>query len=123
MKIKYIFMSLICLLGACSTPTESNYIRNVKAWLGRAPAELVSQWGEPTQVLNNGTEQFYVYTVDKDISLPGTNDRYAQGQLDYISPLEGTSAYQMNLYCQTTFVVKNDRIIDWLFEGNACKAR
>ncbi len=123
MKIKYIIMCLVALLGACSTPTESNYIRNVKAWLGRTPTELVSQWGEPTQVINNGEEQFYIYMVDKNIQLPGTSDRYAQGQLDYISPLESTPAYQINLYCQTTFIVKNDRIMDWLFEGNACKAK
>lgn len=120
MRILSLF--ILGFLCACQGPTESNYVRNVKSWVGRTPEELITQWGTPTQVLNNGNEQFYIYTVTKEIPLPETQDQGGNGQLNYISPIQGTSAYQTDLFCQTTFVVRNDRIIDWDFEGNACKA-
>ena len=120
MRILSLFV--LGFLCACQGPTESNYIRNVKSWVGRTPEELITQWGTPSQVLNNGNEQFYIYTITKEIPLSGTQDQGGNGQLNYISPIQGTSAYQTDLFCQTTFVVQNDRIVDWDFEGNACKA-
>ena len=116
---------MLCLLGlmACQSPSQSNYVRNVKAWIGHTPEELVTAWGSPTQVLQNGTDQFYLYSVQKVIPLPGTSSTYAQGPTDYISPLQGTSAAQTDLYCETTFIVRDDRIVDWSFMGNNCVAK
>ena len=118
MRILSLFIFI--LLCACTGPSVSNYTRNVKSWIGRTPEELTTQWGAPTQVLNNGSEQFYIYSVIKEIPLPNTQ---AENELpNDISPIQGTPAYQIDLFCQTTFVVRNDIIVDWSFEGNACKA-
>ena len=122
MKKYLIILALLGLCTACESPSTANYRRNVRAWVGRTPQELIAQWGQPTQVLNTENGQDLIYMVEKQIQLPGTNGRYATGPLDYVSPLAGTSAYQTTLFCQTTFVVQNDRIVDWLFEGDACKA-
>lgn len=108
---------------ACTTPTVSGYTRNVKAWVGRTPEELITAWGPPTQVLENGETLYYIYTVNRTIPLPGTQARDPSGQLQYISPLQETPAYETDLFCQTTFVVSDDVITDWSFQGDACRAR
>lgn len=117
-----IILALLGICTACQTPSEANYRRNMNAWIGKTPQELISQWGQPTQVLNTAEGQDLIYMVEKQIPLPGTNGRYATGQLDYASPLEGTPAYQTTLSCQTIFVVQNNKIINWMFEGDNCKA-
>ena len=119
-KIFCLLLGLLCI--ACEKPTESNYYQNVKSWIGKTPEELITSWGEPTQVINNNNRQYYIYMVDKDIPLPGTDGQGGNGQLTYINPLTTTPAYNVNLFCQTTFIVREGIIVDWLFEGNACKA-
>ncbi len=122
-------ISLALLMGsvmcACSMqdPTVAQYRQEVSAWLGRTPAELISAWGTPTQVFMKNNTQYMVYIVDKHVELPGVEDDLGSGQLQYVSPLEGTPAYDVSIFCQTTFLAINDVITDYLFEGDGCKAR
>ena len=119
---QFIMACLLALCVACAGPSEQNYQQKVSAWVGKTPAELVTAWGEPTQVIPRGPIQYYVYLWHKAIPLPGTQDWDVVAPIDYVSPLTDTSVYAMDLVCQTTFVVKNDHIVDWLFDGNACKS-
>lgn len=113
---------MLLFLGACAATPENTYLRNVKAWLGRTPTELTASWGKPTQTFykSDGTE-YLVYMTDKNIYLPGVQDETGNGMLAYDSPLQGTSAYDVQVYCQTTFLVRNNRIVDFLSQGNDCR--
>ena len=120
--MKKIIPLLFIVLGGCTVPNESNYIRQVSSWLGRTPEELVTQWGEPTQVIPNQGNLYYIYMTKKDIELNniaadgGTNEENA------IYPLENLEVSQANLFCQTTFVIQNGLITNWAVEGDDCVA-
>jgi len=119
---KFLLFGLI-MCSACTVPTEVDYMRNVKAWVGHTPAELITQWGEPTQVISDQGKQYYIYMVNKNV---GLNEVTAYGGINEenaVYPLQNPQVYNTNLFCQTTFVVQDEEITDWSFNGNDCVAR
>ena len=122
MLYKKLLSGLLGLCAACAGPSEQNYERRVRQMVGKTPAELITAWGEPTQVINHGRGQYYIYLWSRAIPLPETQEWDNIGPVDYIGPLSETGIYDVDLVCQTTFVVRNDKVTDWLFDGNACKS-
>ena len=122
MRCHFFLIAFIFLCYGCQKPTESEYYKNVQDFIGKTPAELITAWGSPTQIINNSGKTYYIYTRQEEIPLPTAQENYPNGELQYISPLSGTPANNFDLYCQTTFVVSEGIITDWSFTGNNCKS-
>ncbi len=113
-------VSLSVLFGCMSS--EAIYRRNMQAWVGRTPEQLVTEWGTPTQVMTDGDKQFFIYRTEKQAPLPNQMVYDTTANPPILLPINETTTYQETFFCETTFVVQNDRITDWLSEGNACRA-
>ena len=120
--MKKVILLFLIICAGCQAPTEENYVRNVKAWVGHTPEELISQWGEPTQVISNQGSQYYIYMIHKDIGLGEMTGNGGINEENAVYPLQNPQVYQADLFCQTTFVVQNGIIQNWSFEGNDCVA-
>ncbi len=116
-----VLLCVIGLLGGCLSG-EARYQRNMRGWVGRTPEELVTQWGSPTQVITNGDTEYFIYRIQKEAPLPNTSAFSTPTNPPILLPINETTRYQETFFCETTFVVQNDRITDWSFEGDACRA-
>lgn len=122
MSYRGFLIGLLTLITACTGPSEQNYEQRVRQMVGKTPEELITAWGEPTQIINHGERQYYVYLWSRVIPLPATQEWNNIGPFEYVSPLTDTTEFDMDLVCQTTFVVRRGQVVDWLFDGNACKS-
>ena len=122
MNKKYLWLLGFGLCVACAGPTEQNYTRQVRSWIGKTPEELITAWGQPTQVFEQDNRQYYIYRTERDIPIAGTQDWYNDQIPGYISPIFGAPVYEMQLFCETTFVADNGRITDFAFAGDNCKS-
>jgi hypothetical protein len=109
-------LSLITLITLIisSCATTANYTEIVKSWQGSDINRLISSWGPPSDVytMPNGNKMYtWLYTNN---SLVTTN---------YNQWLNRLETRQVQYWCKTTFTAnKNDIIIDWRWEGNACRS-
>jgi hypothetical protein len=58
--------------------------------------------------------------------MPGSAPSYTvstYGNTAYARPIGGTAPMNIDLSCETTFEVRNDRVVSWSWKGNNCKAR
>lgn len=119
--IKYFsFLLGIGVLSGCMT-SEHLYRRNMQAWVGRTPEQLVTEWGEPTQVIKDGDKQFFMYRTEKNVDLPDQSIYNTTTNPPILLPINRTIIDQETFFCETTFVVQNDHIMDWISEGNSCR--
>jgi len=112
MKKTVMMYLLLLIFNSCAT--TANYNDVVKSWEGADINRLITSWGPPSDVytMPNGNKMYTWLYVGN--SLVATN--YNQ----YLSRLE---TRQIQNWCKTTFTTdKRDIIINWRWEGNACRA-
>jgi hypothetical protein len=114
-----VLLGIGMLVGCMSS--EAIYKRNMQAWVGRTPEQLVTEWGNPTQFIMDGDKQFFIYRTEKKVDLPNQSIYNTTTNPPILLPVNQTTIYQETFFCETTFVVQNDHITDWLSEGNACR--
>lgn len=106
---------ILTLINSCATiPTTANYNEIVKSWTGSDINRLISSWGPPSDVytMPNGNKMYTWLYVSN--SLVTTN---------YNQWLNRLETRQVQYWCKTTFTAnQNHIIIDWRWEGNACKS-
>lgn len=121
-KLFLAVLVIVVSCAGCEKPSEMQYRQNMRAWVGKTPEELFSQWGKPSQILNTDKGQTLVYLVEKTDLLSGVGEPYTMKQSGYQSSFQEMPIYQITPFCQTTFIIQNNVIVNWLYEGNACKA-
>lgn len=108
-----IIILITFLFSSCAT--RGKYIAAVKSWEGSDINELITSWGPPSDVytMPNGNKMYtWLYT----------NNSLVTTQYNYW--LDRLETRQVQYWCKTTFITnKNDLIVGWRIEGNACKAR
>ncbi|MBQ3696012.1 MAG: hypothetical protein II938_03485 [Alphaproteobacteria bacterium] len=92
---KLILLSFLVLLGCA---TEQKYHDKLDAWKGKSKADLVLEWGVPTDK----------YKADKTLEL-----------LEY---KKSRTIYGGKFECKTTFIIKNNVVDQWKTEGNDCRS-
>ena len=92
---KIIFLLPLILLGCA---TQEKYHAQLDTWKGRTKADLVLEWGVPTDK----------YKADKTLELL----EYKKSQTIYGGRYE----------CKTTFIIKNNIVDSWKTEGNYCRS-
>ena len=123
--MKRLLITLFALITtACAT--TANYEKILSSWVGANEIDLVRSWGAPDNQYESSGTKFLTYQRTSNIYMPGTSPTYTTtviGNTAYTSSSGGSPAYNIHMSCKTTFEVKNERIVNWRWEGNGCKAR
>ena len=94
-------MAAVLALAACNLDDKV-----LQTWLGAPETRLLSSWGAPSGIVE--TEQgTRIFTYRKE---HGGND---------LLPAGGQDARQA-AYCETTFTVKDHRIVGFVYSGAGC---
>jgi len=110
------------LLGACAT--TAGYEKQLATWVGKNEVELVRGWGPPNQSYEVSGRRFLVYTVTRDVVVPGNAPipiSNSKGKL--IAILPGTADTTASSACTTSFELLNARVVSWSHRGDDCTAR
>lgn len=125
-KIRWILVGLAVLSGCKSYyPSQAAYQQKLNGWIGKSAEELYDTWGFPPQTTPLGDNKIMVtYFYSADAPIDDDYEPYA-GQLSYDAmavPTFGLSPAEPPLYyCQTSFVLHNDVVVDFNFSGDDCK--
>ena len=121
-KLLIIFLGIF-IVGCATT---ANYEKILSSWVGAKEIDLVRAWGAPNNQYESSGTKFLTYQKSNNIYMPGTAPTYSTtmiGNTAYTSSSGGSPAYNIQMFCKTTFEVKNERIVSWRWEGNGCKAQ
>jgi|LauGreDrversion4_2_1035121.scaffolds.fasta_scaffold156322_1 hypothetical protein len=121
-KLLIIFLGIF-IVGCATT---ANYEKILSSWVGAKEIDLIRAWGAPDNQYESSGTKFLTYQKSNNIYMPGTAPTYSTkmiGNTAYTSSSGGSPAYNIQMFCKTTFEVKNERIVSWRWEGNGCKAR
>lgn len=116
---------VVYLLGLAGCATTANYEKNLNDWIGRPELDLVQSWGPPLSVYETTGVRFLTYQRSGNMFLPGgapTLHTTVVGNTAITNAYGGTPAMNVALNCKTTFEVRNQRIVNWRWEGNHCVA-
>lgn len=123
--MKKLLITLFALITtACAT--TANYEKILSSWVGASEIDLIRAWGAPDNQYESSGTKFLTYQKSSNIYMPGTSPTYTTtvvGNTAYTSSSGGSPAYNIQMFCKTTFEVKNERIVNWRWEGNGCKAK
>lgn len=99
--MKKIFVAIvgIMLMSGCSAFTENRESRST-VYEGQTTWDLYENFGAPTRVLKIGPNEYQFYYHKEAITRDWTRLYYD--------------------YCDTVFVIVDDRVVDWDQTGNQC---
>ena len=106
-------------------PSQAAYQQKLNGWIGKSAEELYDTWGFPPQTTPLGENKIMVtYFYSADAPIDDDYEPYT-GQLSYNAmavPTFGLSPAEPPLYyCQTSFILHNDVVVDFNFSGDDCK--
>lgn len=124
---------LMLLLFACAS--SQKYDRKLNGWIGKTEQDLVMTWGRPSAVkyVNQNTKIF-TYTKINEFYFPSEyylyNEEfepddtiYAPLMNDYnFTPYAELTDNEVEMFCQTAFILKNNVVSAWKWKGNNCVA-
>jgi hypothetical protein len=122
--MKKIILSLIFLLSGCAT--TANYENILNSWVGLPETSLIEKWGIPNSVYEAGGVKYLSYSKSQSGYVPGVAPSYQTtviGNTAYTNAVGGTPGFAFTNTCNTTFMIRNNTIFNWRWEGNACRAR
>ena len=125
-KILWALAGLVVLAGCRSYyPSNMAYQQKLSGWVGKSVEELYNVWGFPPQTTPLDNNKFMVtYFYSADAPIDDDYEPYA-GQLSYNAMAVPTfgllPATSPLYYCQTSFIVQNDVVVDFNFSGDDCK--
>ncbi len=102
--MKKIIIILLISLGITACATSAKYQNLLDSWVGADENILIGQWGVPTSKYENDGIKFLAYIGNYG---------------SYVGPYGTITHYT----CTTTFQVKNGKVINYMFQGNSCKAK
>lgn len=105
------------LLAACSSAQEEMALRGQKELIGLPEAQLFACAGEPTARNRENGTSLYSYFRESTASAQMSVERDT-------SPLSRTpGAYEYFRYCETTFAVRQGRVVDIAMKGRTATGR
>ena len=125
----------VFLLFACASP--QGYNAKLNSLLGASKEQIISQFGRPSavKIINNDTS-ILAYTKVDDVFVPSEFYTYDQGNEIYgqdalfspflsnylFSDTPGSIGYNADYICKTLFLLQNNRVTAWKWQGNNCSA-
>ncbi len=116
----------LAVLAACSTTgMDARYEQSLAKWKGASSAQLETAWGRPqSSETLQGTMRALTWVVHHDMQ--------DQGRIPVVivSPGSGSVIMQpgvpmaptVPVTCKTRFVLVDDAVVSWTFDGIACGA-
>ena len=111
-KILYL-LPLFILINACGNyiikdgkeisldePTQEGYTQAMESWENATEAQLIKQWGIPTQTYEVDGQKYLLYKRENNFTSGGNSYHF---------------------YCDTTFTIEKGIIVYWKYNGNNCK--
>ena len=125
MKKYFLFVMLIILINInpCYAGTKSFMETALNSWLGYNVNDIINYWGYPTAEKSVAGRKLYVWQTSNSIYIPQNShsnvSSYGYGYANVNTQTYG--GYSINTYCNKTIEVdKNNKIINWEWEGNDC---
>lgn len=127
MKILYIIAVFCFIVSGCKTnnepmPTEEGYIVFLDNIKGISEEDAINKFGVPTSHYELKNKKYLVYDRTVSFMLPGSSPRYFTSPQGYSTPIGGSSPMMINMSCKTTLILEKGIVVDWQYQGNACKA-
>lgn len=122
-NIKYFYFLFFIFLSSCAT--TAGYEELLGSWVGKTEEQLIMKWGTPQSVYESNGLKYLTYIQSSSRYIPGTPATYQTqfiGNVAYTKSTGGSPGYSVTYRCQTTFFVRNGEIINWIWQGNNCKA-
>ena len=129
-KIAFL-MILTLLLFACAT--SEKYDRKLNAWVGKSEQDLVMSWGRPSAVKYvNANVKIFTYTKINDFYFPSEyylyNEEFEPDDTIYaplmneynFTPFSQLTDNEVETFCKTSFIIKDNRVSAWKWHGNDC---
>jgi len=130
-KILFTILLIILMMGCA---TSEKYDKKLVNLLGKNPDILTSQFGLPSgkRILSNGDEVITFTSVNNNYvpsdfflyqpySLQDEVNVYTPFDEDYdFTPFVENFNQLPELTCQTSFLIKDNKIIGWKWRGNNC---
>ena len=123
---KFIYLSAgILLVAACQNAGYSRhaYQKKLENTVGKSAAYLYGAWGQPQQIIPVADNTYLaVYYSAENQPVDNDYQPYA-GELSYAAmavPNYGLPLPPPLFYCKTTFVIRNNIITDFNFNGDDC---
>jgi hypothetical protein len=113
MRNAIIAILLGSVIAGCASTAK--YEARLNTWIGESVDDLVPVWGIPTSTFEMKNHQkMYQYVSN------GGSRSFAS----YNDFTNSASSYTVSYWCKTTFLANEKGIIiNWSWEGNACKSR
>lgn len=109
---------LFLLLFLTSCATYEKYAHYLNGFIGMDKTELLNVWGAPDASYQENKETEYLtYKQNFQEDVPGT---FYTDNVGFQSYVTYTPGYAVNEWCNTTFIVQNNKVVNWKTEGNAC---
>lgn len=131
-KLAFVLI-FVFLLFACASP--QGYDTKLNALLGASKEQIINQFGRPSaiKIINNDTS-ILAYTKVDDVFVPSEFYTYDQGNEIYgqdalFSPFLSNYlfsdnpsgiGYNAEYICKTLFLLQNNRVTAWKWQGNNC---
>ena len=131
-KISF-FLIVLLVVFACTYPNQYNLKLN--SLIGASKSDIESQFGRPSAIKMIGDDkEILAYTHVDNIFVPSEFYTYSQGDEIYgedglFSPFlstylfsddPGDIGYETEYICKTLFLLKNNKVIAWKWQGNDC---
>ncbi len=115
---------LLLLLAGCNiTSPNAAYEQKLSQWKGKTAEQLYDAFGTPNQTSPIDDNTIMVtYNEVTNSPLDGDFEPYAD-ELNYEAmavPSYGTMALSPLYYCQTSFILRDDVVVDYNFNGDDC---
>ena len=127
---------LIVLITVCACVTPNSYSLKLNSLIGASKDDVESQFGRPSaiKILGDNSE-ILAYTNVDNVFVPSEFYTYSQGERIYgedglFSPFlssyifsdnPGDIGYEAKYICKTLFLLENDKVIAWKWQGNNCR--
>ncbi len=131
----YFVLTGAALLFGCATPED--YDKYLNSFVGEPKSEIEQKFGKPSaiKIVDDNTEVL-AYTEVDDVFVPSEFYTYDQGAEFYgqdgiFSPFLNNYlfyndpwalGYEAEYICKTMFLLQNDKVTAWKWQGNNCVA-
>ena len=129
MKICFLLLAAGALSLFSSCCDTAAYEAQLQTWVNRSEVDLLSAWGAPSST----------YKIDgstKLVTFNKTTSHFIEGRAPSVTYTEdkhdkhhktktvryddGTPDRVVTYYCNTTFTIKNKKVIAWKWDGDDC---
>ena len=109
---------LFLLLFLTSCATYAKYAQYLNGFIGMDKTELLNVWGAPdASFQEDKNTEYLTYKKSFQEDVPGTFYTDNIGFQPYVTYTPG---YTINEWCNTTFVLQNNKVVRWETKGDNC---